>query len=258
MHRDYSQFVRGSHIQVRLFADRLEIQSPGGLYGGVTEETLTTSQSTRNLELVRLMEDLQYVENRGSGIRAMIDAMLAAKLEPPRFQDRRTAFVVTFFNSSLLNVETMTWLKQFATYDLNDAQRFALAYLRHHHAMTNRDYQVLNRVDRTDAHRDLRGLEVVGLVQARGTGSGSTYTLAVSTALPTEIPPQPITEHDLDDAQRILSFVRTHGSINNEQCRDLLHVQESRATKLLREMVRERALRRIGAGPSTRYVLSEA
>jgi ATP-dependent DNA helicase RecG len=30
-HRDYSNFARGSYIQIRLFADRLEIQSPGGL-----------------------------------------------------------------------------------------------------------------------------------------------------------------------------------------------------------------------------------
>jgi len=38
-HRDYSPFVRGSYIQIRLFADRLEIQNPGGLYGNVSDES---------------------------------------------------------------------------------------------------------------------------------------------------------------------------------------------------------------------------
>ena len=28
-HRDYSPYVRGSHIQISMFADRLEVQSPG-------------------------------------------------------------------------------------------------------------------------------------------------------------------------------------------------------------------------------------
>jgi len=39
-HRDYSSDVRGSYIQIRMFADRLEIQSPGGLFGNVTVENL--------------------------------------------------------------------------------------------------------------------------------------------------------------------------------------------------------------------------
>jgi ATP-dependent DNA helicase RecG len=79
-HRDYSHFVRGSHIQVRMFADRLEVQNPGGLYGGVTVDELKEGQSTRNLLLVQLMEDVHLVENRGSGIDAMLDAMRKANL----------------------------------------------------------------------------------------------------------------------------------------------------------------------------------
>jgi ATP-dependent DNA helicase RecG len=39
-HRDYSSYVRGSYVQIRMFADRLEIQSPGGLFGNVTVENL--------------------------------------------------------------------------------------------------------------------------------------------------------------------------------------------------------------------------
>ncbi len=110
-HRDYSHFARGSHIQIRLFADRLEIQSPGGLYGTVTEETLE-EQSTRNRILVKLMEDLHLVENRGSGIRAMINAMRKANLEPPRFHDKRSSFWVTFHNHTLMGPEVVKWLKK--------------------------------------------------------------------------------------------------------------------------------------------------
>ena len=88
-HRDYSPYVRGSYIQIRMFADRLEIQSPGGLFGNVTEENLEEEHSTRNARLMRMMEDMHVVENRGSGISAMLQAMREANLEPSRFDDRR-------------------------------------------------------------------------------------------------------------------------------------------------------------------------
>lgn len=254
-HRDYSHFVRGSYIQIRLFANRLEIQNPGGLYGGVTVETLTQNQAARNSLLVRLLEDLHIVENRGSGIRTMINAMLEAKLDEPQFQDRRTAFVVTFSNASLLDPETVSWLSQFATITLNQAQRYALAYLRHRGFMTNEEYQAMNRIGYADAHRDLRGLEVAGLVEVRGAGSNASYTLIVST----ELPMKPTTIIELpsqEPEERIIAFVREHGSINNEQTRTLLGIQESRATKLLRQIVRTGMLRRVGTGPTTRYVVS--
>jgi ATP-dependent DNA helicase RecG len=146
-HRDYSRFVRGSYIQIRLFADRLEIQSPGGLFGNVTEENLEDEHSTRNCILMRLMEDLHLVENRGSGIKAMLEAMRQANLEPPRFDDKRSSFWVTFRNHSLMSPEAITWLNQFAGVALNDRQRLALVYLRNNDRMANNDYQRLCRVD---------------------------------------------------------------------------------------------------------------
>ena len=131
-HRDYSPYVRGSYIQIRMFADSLEVQSPGGLFGNVTVDNLEDEHSTRNAKLMRMMEDMQVVENRGSGISAMLHTMREANLEPPRFDDRRASFKVTFHNHTLMTPEAISWLNQFSHLPLNDHQRLALIYLRKH------------------------------------------------------------------------------------------------------------------------------
>ena len=107
-HRDYSGYVRGSQVQVKLFADRLEVRSPGGLFGDVTVETLEERQSTRNRRLMQLLEYQGLVENRGSGIDSMIAEMRAAHMEPPRFLDDRSSFTVTFSNLSLIHISEPT------------------------------------------------------------------------------------------------------------------------------------------------------
>ena len=71
-----------------MYADRVEIISPGGLFGPISLTNLETAQATRNQLLVRLLGEVGLVENRGSGIRAMVSAMREAHLEPPKFEDR--------------------------------------------------------------------------------------------------------------------------------------------------------------------------
>ena len=164
-HRDYSPYVRGTHIQIRMFADRLEVQSPGGLFGNVTVENLEEESSTRNARLMRMMEDMHIVENRGSGIKAMLHVMREANLEPPRFDDRRSSFKVTFRNHTLMNPEAIAWLNQFSDIVLDDRQRLALVYLHHHQHITNSDYRRLNRIDAMTAGQELRGLVQTGLVE---------------------------------------------------------------------------------------------
>ncbi len=248
-HRDYSHFVRGSYIQIRLFADRLEIQSPGGLYGNVTEENLEADQSTRNRWLMRLMEDLHLVENRGSGVSAMLEAMRQANLEPPRFRDRRSSFWVTFRSHTLLNPEAVAWLNRFAEKPMNDHQRMALVYLRHNEGMTNNDYQRLNHVDSVTATRELRNLTDYGLVDLHGTRRWAYYTLNV----PVEAP---LLQTELEtDEEKILAYVRKHGSINNTECRDLFAVSLQQASYLLKKMQKKGALRREGVRRWARYHL---
>jgi len=175
------------------------------------------------------MEDLHLVENRGSGIRTMIEAMRAASLGPPRFLDRRSSFWVTFYNHTLMSPVAVTWLNQFSSQPLNDRQRLALVYLRSNEQLTNSDYRRLNRVDALAAYRELRGLVQTRLVEQHGVGGGTYYTLNAPLSIEA---PQPA--HT--DNEKITAYVREHGSINNAECRVLLSVNAPRALYLLTRM----------------------
>ena len=247
-HRDYSPYVRGSYIQIRMFADRLEVQSPGGLFGNVTVENLEEEHSTRNARLMRMMEDWHIVENRGSGIKAMLQAMRTANLEPPRFNDRRASFLVTFRNHTLMSPQAIAWLNQFASLPLNDRQRLALVYLRQHEQITNSEYRRLNRVDAMVAGQELRDMVEAELVEQQGVGRWTSYQLKAPTGLPEKQEPQP-------DEKKILEYVRRHGSINNSECRDLLQVDLHRASHLLKKLHAYGSLKREGERRWARYRL---
>jgi ATP-dependent DNA helicase RecG len=178
-HRDYSPYVLGSHVRIEMFADRLEIMTPGGLFGPVNESNLECTQSTRNQLLMRIMSEIGLAENRGSGIEAMLNAQREAHLEPPLFQDTRTYFTVTFSNQTLLDPETVTWLNRYASLPINPRQRTALAYLHRHKQITNPEYCRLNNVDSLVSTRELRGLVDSSLISMHGTRRWAFYTIQI-------------------------------------------------------------------------------
>ncbi|MHB8119603.1 MAG: ATP-binding protein [Methanothrix sp.] len=164
-HRDYSHFARGSHIQVRMFADRLEVQNPGGLYGGVTIDELKEGQSTRNLLLVQLMEDVHLVENRGSGIDAMLEAMQKRGLPSPVFEDKRTAFLVKFYQIKPGSLA------------LSDAELKVLAYTKEHGSIRRAEAEKLLAIGDTKAGYLLQKMQKSGLLRKEGRFKDTRYLL---------------------------------------------------------------------------------
>ena len=67
VHRDYS--IRGSRIRLSMFADRFEINSPGGLPNNLTIDSMDVRQSTRNETLASIFGRIPIGEVRGSGDR---------------------------------------------------------------------------------------------------------------------------------------------------------------------------------------------
>ena len=101
IHRDYSIYTEGTPVQIAFFSDRLEIRSPGGLYGRMTVEQLGVAHpDLRNPALAVMTEILTGAENRYSGIPTMRRALAEYGLPAPEFKNLRGEFVVTFYNAA--------------------------------------------------------------------------------------------------------------------------------------------------------------
>ena len=109
VHRDYSIHTEGMPIQIQLFEDRMEIRSPGGIYGRITVDQLGKVQpDTRNPVLASALEILHITENRYSGIPIMKKELEQAGLPPMRMEERRGTFVITFYKQRLSGQMTET------------------------------------------------------------------------------------------------------------------------------------------------------
>lgn len=102
-HRDYSPEGRGTHVEVNMYSDRLEITNPGGLFGSTTIESLGKEgiSSSRNEYLSRLLtytpfESGYVVENKGTGFMVIESSLAQALMPPPKIQNSLTFFKLTF------------------------------------------------------------------------------------------------------------------------------------------------------------------
>ena len=86
-----------------MYEDRIEIISPGTLYGTNRLDKLGTSTSmeVRNPNIVRILEEKgSVIENRHSGIPTMKREMRKYGLPNPEFYEERDSFKVIFRNNS--------------------------------------------------------------------------------------------------------------------------------------------------------------
>ncbi len=133
-HRDYR--LSGRRIEVRMFDDRMEIISPGGLPGHITLDNIVEEHFSRNPRIVKSLFYWGFIEELGLGIDRMIDEMIQAGHPAPRFEAKPFTFKVTLRNVRERAVSK--WAE-----GLNERQIKALTYLQEHNRITNREYHNL-------------------------------------------------------------------------------------------------------------------
>jgi ATP-dependent DNA helicase RecG len=169
-HRDYR--LRGRRIEVRMFSDRLEIISPGGLPGYITLDNIVEEHFSRNPRIVAGLFQWGYIEELGLGVDLMIDEMTSAGHPPPQFRAEPYLFGVTLYNKQERPpIDRWQWV-------MNERQAKALEYLQRHGRITSREYRTLcPDVSAETLRLDLADLAEKGLLLKIGDKKGTYYIL---------------------------------------------------------------------------------
>lgn len=263
-HRDYSPEARGTQIQLEMYPDRLSVRDPGGLFGPVTEDDLGEEgvSSARNSTLLRILEDVPIpggsrtvCENRGSGIRTMLESLRQASLSPPQFVDKLSLFRVTFPNHALIGPEIVEWLRGLGERGLTDSQCHGLAMLKNGDVLNNRTYRSASGLDSRRATAELSDLVSRGLVIQRGSRRWAHYELAPELTAGREPAPEPATPRRADRRGEILAVLED-GDATRAEIASATGLADQTVSRWLRILRGEGLVELVGEtakSPYTRY-----
>lgn len=133
LHRDYSIL---KDIQIRIYTDRIEIESPGKLPGHITIENILKEQFSRNPKIIRLITKFPSPPNKdaGEGLNTAFRAMREMHLQPPIILETDNSVLVIIKHERLADAETMV-----------------LEYMNTHETISNAEARELTGI--TDANK---------------------------------------------------------------------------------------------------------
>lgn len=102
-HRDYS--LRGEHIKVTMYDDRLEILSPGKLPNIVDLRNMKYTRYSRNPIVARILSELGWVKELNEGVKRIYEEMENFFLKAPEYSEPNK-------NSVLLKLENNYIMRQ--------------------------------------------------------------------------------------------------------------------------------------------------
>jgi ATP-dependent DNA helicase RecG len=112
LHRDYSI---PTDIHIRVYDNRIEVESPGKLPGHITPDNILDEQAARNPKVVRLINKFPDPPNKdvGEGLNTAFAAMKRLRLREPEVTETETAVIVYIGHSPLASPEqtVMDYLK---------------------------------------------------------------------------------------------------------------------------------------------------
>lgn len=176
VHREYHPMFLGESVNVDVYPDRVEVGSPGGLWGGKTADNLDDGRSTcRNQILMQLLQHIPQgeaagftVEGQGGGVPMMIHQMQARALDRPGFDISPDRVKVVLRRHGAEIPALREWLRGLSTEALTDREESALLLARREGSVTVRSLRAHLGMDSDDVRAALDRLVAAGLLRPEG------------------------------------------------------------------------------------------
>jgi ATP-dependent DNA helicase RecG len=118
-HRDYS--IQGRCIEIRIFEDKLEVISPGGLLSTINIQDLIDCKGvheSRNPIIARTLREIGYMRELGEGIKRIYDTLRENDLQNPLLENTESSFKVTLFHKYIYTTDEKKYLLNFSDIEL--------------------------------------------------------------------------------------------------------------------------------------------
>ena len=186
------------------------------------------------------------------GIDLIEDTMAEEMLDPPQFAELDHEVRVTLpLHSAIAPVER-AWIRELERRGtLRLADRLLLVHAARGEALTNSKAREILHVDRDGAWDALRNLRDSGFIRQRGERGGATYHLEESLSPPAGL------RLDKDELAAAVEAMAAERPLTNASVRNATGLGRGEVKYLLRQLVDQGRLVKVGERRGTRYVLPD-
>lgn len=172
-HRNYS--IRGEHIKIFIFDDRLEILSLGLLPNIVTIENILNQRYSRNPRIARTLCEFGWVKEMNEGVKRIYSEMEKLFLKKPKYSEPNMSVLLILENNVLnRSVRALDTIKAALTEEvfesLSEDEKMVLHYMYNSgENMTTKNAVELVGKGGTFCRKLLKNLAEKGIVEWHGT-----------------------------------------------------------------------------------------
>ncbi len=188
-HRNY---MDDSYVQVAIYDDRLEVTSPGMLYGGLTlEEAINGRSKIRNRAIAEIFSRMELIEEWGTGLPRILKRAAEHGLPEPEFSEIGETFRVNLYrrgDKKPIKKADKKPIKKADKKPIKKADKIAkkktgrqelvLAYVKDNGSISNKEAREALALAESTTKRLLNEMVMEGLLAERGERKSRVYILA--------------------------------------------------------------------------------